>query len=559
MKTNASDETIPLSSSSFAAEHPHAPSVVFFFIMLASSLLFHGYFATIGWNNPIYDHHGFRQTTTAISIFHMIKDGLRVAYPLPIFGAPWSIPLEFPVYQWIVALLAKWTGVSLEQVGRTVSLVSFYLCLLPLYSILSFFVKNVGRRLVVLCLFLASPVYIFWPRTVMIETTALLFSLWFVALCVGVLRKQETGWRLWLACLVGTIAGLAKVTTFLVSCTGVGLLLLVCWSQPPEMRWNQQKRLRQIVYLVLMFVIPLLVSYVWAKYADSLKTQNPITRDFLNFNFYKTWLFGTWSQKWQLSTWYPRLFGYVVQTTGSLWLLIVLVASLTTGFWFQRYLDDSEVRSYWWLSLGCFVTYLSGPLVFTHVYMLHDYYQTAAGVFLLLALGFQILMALSWIKGQKLMAYAVVPLLLFSLFLQYTENQYYKIQQWKGYAEHPSIAVVKKVLPPDSVLLIYGMDHDPSFAYYSTRRALMDPKDRSIHSPVLQESIQKTGRHLIRAMMVMGQERRQNPSFLQERVQFFDFHPQPLFRGAGVDMYVTRKIWSQFVVGIPRKNKGKSQ
>src|SRR5262249_20433758 len=70
---------------------------------------------TIGWNNPITDYHAFRQTQTAISAYYMVGRPPSLAYETPVLGPPWSIPFEFPLYQWVVAGLVTVLKTPLDQ------------------------------------------------------------------------------------------------------------------------------------------------------------------------------------------------------------------------------------------------------------------------------------------------------------------------------------------------------------------------------------------------------------------------------------------------------------
>ena len=67
------------------------------------------------WNASILDRYEFRQVQTALSAFWVIQDGFRLDYLTPIFGPPWSIPMEFPIYQWSIAALVGLTQMPLEQ------------------------------------------------------------------------------------------------------------------------------------------------------------------------------------------------------------------------------------------------------------------------------------------------------------------------------------------------------------------------------------------------------------------------------------------------------------
>ena len=99
---------------------------IYFFILFIIAFTIHFYISLIGWNNNILDQYGFRQAQTAISTYYTIKDGFALRYITPVLGAPWSIPFEFPLFQWIVAGLVLIFKTPLDQTGRFVSLFFFY-------------------------------------------------------------------------------------------------------------------------------------------------------------------------------------------------------------------------------------------------------------------------------------------------------------------------------------------------------------------------------------------------------------------------------------------------
>ena len=83
-----------------------APGPDFLGAIAVGLLLLHAaYFLWIGLDHPALDFYAFRQTQTALSAYWLWHDGFRLAYETPVLGAPWAIPYEFPLYQWLVALL----------------------------------------------------------------------------------------------------------------------------------------------------------------------------------------------------------------------------------------------------------------------------------------------------------------------------------------------------------------------------------------------------------------------------------------------------------------------
>lgn len=68
--------------------------------IFAAALCFHAWGTTRGWYQPNLMGMEFRQTQTAMSaLFIQREHNFSLAYPTPVVGAPWSIPLEFPLYQ----------------------------------------------------------------------------------------------------------------------------------------------------------------------------------------------------------------------------------------------------------------------------------------------------------------------------------------------------------------------------------------------------------------------------------------------------------------------------
>src|SRR5580658_9431992 len=72
-------------------------------LILEICFFVHLVFSIMGWNHNLEDYYGFRQCQTAISTYYTIKDGFKINYETPVLGKPWSIPMEFPLYQWVVA------------------------------------------------------------------------------------------------------------------------------------------------------------------------------------------------------------------------------------------------------------------------------------------------------------------------------------------------------------------------------------------------------------------------------------------------------------------------
>jgi hypothetical protein len=342
--------------------------------LLAGGLL------TLSWHASLLDRYEFRQLQTAISTYWIAHDGWQLAYATPLFGPPWSVPMEFPTYQVIVAGVHRLSGVPLDQSGRLVSIV-FLLATLPaVYDLLALAGLRASRRLIVLTVILSSPVYLFYSRTFMIETTALCFAVWFLA-C---LRRALIGtdWR-WIAATTGlaTLAALTKITTFIVfGLPALAMVLAACRGWPEAAAPNVALR-RRLLAAFVPAVISLGLAWWWVRFSDQVKDSNPLT-GFLTSRELQRWNFGDWSLRVDWSFWVhlqENIVGYIL-TEGA-----CAVALLCWPF------ASPRIR---WMAAAGLVGFFSGPLVFANLYHIHDYYYSANALLLVGAAG--LLLAGCW-------------------------------------------------------------------------------------------------------------------------------------------------------------------
>lgn len=135
----------------------------FFLVLMIFCLALHFIFICIGFTNPPNEHHGFRQTQTAISVFYLLHEGFRIDYITPVLGKPWAIPMEFPIYQYLSAAITSVTRLGLETVSRSLSVAFCYLTFLFSYNFLCAINVSRGTRYFAVSLFACSPIYIFFP------------------------------------------------------------------------------------------------------------------------------------------------------------------------------------------------------------------------------------------------------------------------------------------------------------------------------------------------------------------------------------------------------------
>lgn len=427
---------------------------------------------TIGWDDEIGGAHAFRQTQTAITSFYMVRRPMQLAYETPVLGPPWAIPFEFPLYQWIVAGITRFADLRLAQAGRLVGAASFLFTLPPIYWLLGALRVATAHRMLFLAVLLSSPFYIFWSRAFMIETLALGLAVAYAACAV-------LGWNKGIlyvlsAAILGILAALVKVTTFLVFGGGVAIFLLSRLYRV-LLRWPDQASLAGFLRaFALTVVAPLCAAVLWARFTDGVREQNPLGR-LLSSSQLAPWTFGTVEQKLSLQTWET-----IISRAPT-------VLTRETGFWIGCLFAALITRRRWREIGACLCLYLAGPSVFTNLHAVHDYYMCANGIFLLAAVGFCILGISEAPGGQRAgFAAAVLAVVLAAA----THRREFEPQQRQSHiAEAYGIKSYLADTGPESVIIYLGFDWSSAWPYYSERRALMIPEWQTVNDVHVREAL----------------------------------------------------------------------
>src|SRR5262249_6783997 len=149
-------------------------------------------------------------------------------------------------------------------------------------------------------LLLLSPIYLFFSRTFLIESTALFFSFMFVA-SVQTYLNRNRGVDLATATIVGTVAALVKITTFPAFAFAASLLVLRDLAQNAP-KWNISFLARRYGLLCIPALVPLLAILAWLAHADMLKSKSLFgqyltSENLSNFNY------GTLAQRLSGTVW----------------------------------------------------------------------------------------------------------------------------------------------------------------------------------------------------------------------------------------------------------------
>lgn len=413
-----------------------------------------------GWNQPLLELHGFRQTQTALTTYWLLQGGDWLAYETPVLGAPWSVPMEFPWYQWCVALATYLTSAHLDQVGRVISYLFFLLCLIPIGALCRTIGADQRVFPVAAALLLAAPIYLFWSRTFMIESAALLLALLFVSLHLRWLYNGEISAALG-AAVFAVLGILTKVTTFI----PYGLLAAAL-----SLPWMMERtRFGEVRVLVLRMsiaaataCITLLILLWWVTFSDQLKALNALGDELVSERL-TSWNFGTYAQRFSAALWNETIGGRAIpEAVGSVTLFWVAVGA---SLWLKR-------RAAFFV-ITFAVVWVSAFLIFTNLHVVHNYYQYSNAALLVLGLG---LIIAELGKYRPLVASGLLLLALFSQWHHFVGSYADAVAQDVSHGRTMKISeLIRRETPEASAIIVLGYDWSSEIAYYSQRKALNLP------------------------------------------------------------------------------------
>ncbi len=405
------------------------------------------------------EHHSFRQTQTAWTALIFHEQGIDLFHPkVPVFGPPWDLPFEFPLFQALAALVMN-AGVAPDLAMRATGLATFLLTMLILWRLVARLAGEAAALVAVLAL-AACGLGLLWSRTSMIEYFVVASSL---ALLYGALRWHESRqWAWWgLALSAGVVAMLVKPTTAVMYLPAVLALGWTGWRAGRDR--PLAKPLLYAAALLALIVIPLAFGAMWTMYADKIKAASPFTADQTSAAL-TTWNFGTIAQRLSPDTWkliFDRMEELVLGGAMLIWIPLGFIASL----WLKQRLFTIA-----WLA-GGFI----GPLVFINLYWIHDYYLIALSPMAAAAVGIGLVWTArrwKWIVPPLLGAVLVMA---WMTTLQRSEH-YWGIEFWDtrgGELHSEAAAYIDQRSGPNDLVVVTGRGWNPATLYYARRWGLM--------------------------------------------------------------------------------------
>ena len=492
-----------------------------FLVLFIAAAFFHFWGATVAWDSLNLPGGEFRQAQTAISTYYIQQENnFSLAYPTPVLGKPWSIPMEFPLYQWTVAAVSTVSGRSLTEIGRVISLSCFYLTLPAVFLLLGRLGLARSPRWVVLGLILTCPLYIYYSRAFLIETMALMFSAWFLLAFLFAVERRSWNWVLF-ANLMGLGAGLVKVTTFilfLLPASGWALLYL----------WRTRLHLiAATIWIVAATLGPFAATLWWIRFADSIKQLNP-SAQFLRSSNLSDFNFGTVADRFSAET---LLQHWQHLTQDVVWLPVLV---------FGLCLACTVSRRWWRQILWCVGCYIAILALFPTLYARHEYYIVANAIFLLAALG----IALGGLLESRLPRWVTI-LILSGVYL--AQMQFYLRGYYPGQSRHSPggsglTAALRQVTAPGEVLVVAGDDWSSITPFFAERRALMIRNGLQDQTAYLQLAFAALAGEKVGAVVLQG-ALRENNQLRDHLITAFGLDRRAVF------------TWREAVVFMPVENR----
>lgn len=484
--------------------------------LFAVCLAFHFWGVQVGWQSRNLPGGEFRQAQTALSAYWIkAENNFSLAYPTPVVGKPWSVPMEFPLYQWTVVVTGKLTNWSLTKAGRAVSIACFYLALPAVFLLLRRWQVAPAHRWLVLALVVTCPLYVFYTRAVLIETMALMFSLWFWVAFERAVAERSRAWLV-LAIVAGTGAGLVKVTTFMLYLLPAGVWAAMRLWSTRRTTWKTD-----LVWMAAAVALPFVATLWWLRFADATKALNPLGVEFTSANL-RSFNFGWAGTHLSRELWATK--ARIVSEQLS-WLPAMLFCGMVAVL---------AGRTRWKEIIACVVCFGSVLVIFPILYAHHDYYYVANTVLLLLAMGLAVV-ALAESRMARWLVWGAALLVIVGQGWRYLEH-YYPGQRAISPGGDGLTASLRALTNPDDVIVVLGQDWNSITPYYAQRRAVM-LRDHVARDPDRVEQVlamldgEKLG-----ALVIVGQ--RDGEQWLIDRASVRGLGREPLYMWRDARVYV---------------------
>lgn len=389
---------------------------------------------------PLLEFYPTRQVQTAEITRNLYRDGFNILKPSVNYLGPDSrlFLVEFPGYNFIVALLYKIVGAPHENLGRIFSITGWLVASIFLF-LLAKKIADTFVAMVALFFYSFSPLSVMVSRSFQPDQWMLTLSLFSIYLIV---KSQDNGSRfLWyLSSIFVSLSVLTKLPSLIFSLIPVGYYFV---------KSKGVLFIDKFLYLMLAILPPLIwYFYVARANADIVNLQNST----------------------EISTWFgldilinPKYFSNIFGFEYNIGLLPI--GMILFGIGVLTKLKKDQHFLYVWL--GAVILYF---LIFNKHNITHEYYHLPflpiAAIFI--GVGAEkVFNVLDGLIVSKKVPIFIFSILIFVMMLPPTlERAYTPIERFRSVPE--TAQAIKDLTKPDD-LIIGAMDGGPVLVYYSER------------------------------------------------------------------------------------------
>jgi hypothetical protein len=400
--------------------------------------------------------HSYRQSQTALTSLFFPIDGYRLDYTTPMMGYPWKVPMEFPIYQFIISIIVQFLKTDIIITGKV-----FYILLHVLNNILIvkiFRMIKINDNVCFLTLILLniSPYYLVWTPSFLPDYFGLFLTILATFYLLNYLNVKS---RITLAIfiIISILCVLNKITTYIATLLPLSTFFIVHnyriefyhFLQKP---WQLKLVKLRWLFLFGILLIVLLIGIQWTTYCDTIKTGNSFSSQWISSKPEMIlWNLGTLNQRLNVKWWIEYLSYSMIYN--SLFYTTLTIVVLYSSFKNSRILIGITL-------------FILPPLVFFNLFHEHNYYSIINMIFFYYVIAEAIYNLISCYKlvGISLICLILMMIVWRTIVFRKQIFQPFKSEiPWNKIDFHPGV---------NDIILSVGQARDPSINFYFHCRGL---------------------------------------------------------------------------------------
>jgi len=422
----------------------------------------------------------WRSSQTLLTSFWFQKEGISLFHSqLPVFGPPWEVPFEFPLYQAISTVFSNITQLNITASSRVVSVAFFYVSALFLLLLCLELLDNKILSSIIFLVYLWLPYNIYFSTEILIDYLSVTLALGYIFWIKKFLDSRHNLVFFLLAIIFGCLGATIKITTMaitiipsiLITLNGIHLwgIKVENLTIPKEILAKIGQQKASFLLMTMIAILPVLLAGLWTRFADAIKQSNIFTVWLVSENL-RGWTFGGWGQKTSFTDWWA----WLIKINNFFFMEGLLLVFLLAGIAFL-YKMPSTHRSFYGAAL---ISVLLTIFIFFNLYR-HDYYYIAVSAYMSVLIGFGLYCLNKFLLAHKI--WWIIFSMVFLFFVLIRGIEQYRAFQGQFQAEinflnTDIIPLANKVAartPKDKYIISFQSEWYPYFILYTQRKGLI--------------------------------------------------------------------------------------